>query len=178
MLRISASCSCVSPFFSRSSFILKPNFLAISPISTALERDYGFETGGANRDPKGDIESAEAYEAGAFWKEDSENKIPPEFLENQLLVPMDHRTVADFTDGTSYRFEGNDGGMSWSTPWLAGMYVLAKQADPDITPEKFWKTALETADNCTNNDSGKFVGKIVNPQRLIEAIKTQKQNSP
>lgn len=142
-------------------------------VSTALRQDYGFTTIGANRDSKGDIESAEAYEAGAFWKEDSENRLSQEYFENLLLIPMDHSTVADYTDGTSYRFEGNDGGMSWSTPWLAGMYVLAKQTDPDITPENFWKIALETADNCTNNDTGKFVGKIVNPQKLIEAIRNK-----
>ncbi len=141
-------------------------------ISTALDRDYGFDCSGANRDPKGDIESAEAYEAGAFWKEYSEN-VEPEFLEDQLLVPMDHRTTADFTDETSYRYEGNDGGMSWAVPWLAGMYVLAKQTNPDITPEDFWKLAQETADECTNNDTGKFVGKIINPQKLIEKIQEQ-----
>ena len=87
-----------------------------------------------------------------------------------LLVPMDHRTVADFTDGTSYRYEGNDGGMSWSTPWLAGMYVLAKQADPNITPEDFWNYALETSNECRNNDSGTYVGRIINPQGLIQKI--------
>ena len=143
-------------------------------VSTALEEDYGFETNGANRNPQGNIDSPQSYEAGAFWKKASENEIPAEFLKNQLLFPMDHRTVADYQDGNSYRYEGNDGGMSWSTPWLAGMYVLAKQVDSNITPEDFWKIALETADECKNNDSGRLVGKIVNPQKLIEAIQTRK----
>ena len=142
-------------------------------VSTALEKDYGFETDGANRNPQGDINSPQNYEAGAYWKKASEDEIPAEFLKNQLLFPMDHRTVADYKDENSYRYEGNDGGMSWSTPWVTGMYVLAKQVDSTITPEAFWKIAFETADDCRNNDSGKLVGKIVNPQKLIETIKAQ-----
>ncbi len=141
-------------------------------VSTALERDYNMATCGANRNPKGDLENPNNYEAGAFWKQSSEeNPMDKEFNDKFLLVPMDHRTVADYMDGTSYRYEGNDGGMSWSTPWLAGMYVLAKQADPDITPEKFWEYALETSDECKNNDSGQYVGRIINPQALIEKIR-------
>ena len=64
--------------------------------------------------------------------------------------------------------------MSWSTPWLAGMYVLAKQADSNITPEKFWQYALETSNECKNNDSGVYVGRIINPQGLIQKIQENK----
>ena len=140
-------------------------------VSTALDRDYNMDTCGANRNPKGDLDNSDNYEAGAFWKQAAEETpMDKEYNDKFLLVPMDHRTVADFTDGTSYRYEGNDGGMSWSTPWLAGMYVLAKQAAPDITPEKFWEYALETSDECKNNDTGQYVGRIINPQALIKKI--------
>ena len=132
-------------------------------------------TNGANRNPKGDLEDFRSYEAGAFWKQYSEN-LPTEYKDNYLLIPMDNRTVADFEDDTSYRYDGNDGGMSWSTPWLAGMYVLAKQVDADITPEKFWKYALETSDECRNNDSGVYVGRIINPQDLIKKIQENISN--
>ena len=140
-------------------------------VSTALGRDYGFETSGANRDPKGDADSPETYEAGAFFKENSEN-FDKELKDKLLLVPMDHRTVADFKDDKSFRYEGNDGGMSWSTPWLAGMYVLAKQVSPDITPEEFWDVALKTSDECTNNDTGTYIGRLINPKRLIAELQT------
>lgn len=154
-------------------------------VSTAIEEHYStelsdgsthsFNTCGANRNPKGDLDDAGSYEAGAFWKEGSEGaESRMGNKDTLLLVPMDHRTVADFTDGTSYRYEGNDGGMSWSTPWLAGMYVLAKQADPSITPETFWKYALETSDECRNNDSGEYVGRIINPSELIQRIQGNK----
>lgn len=144
-------------------------------VSTALNSHYGMSTCGANRNPKGDLEDPNNYEAGAFWKSGSEGEESVMGNKDELLlVPMDHRTVADFTDNSSYRYEGNDGGMSWSTPWLAGVYVLAKQADPSITPEKFWQYALETSNECRNNDSGNYVGRIMNPQDLIQKIQEQK----
>ena len=138
-------------------------------VSTALDEHYGMDTCGANRNPEADPDNSESYEAGAFWKDDTEPIT--ENKDKFLLIPMDHRTVADYTDNSSYRYEGNDGGMSWSTPWLAGMYVLAKQANPDITPEEFWEKALETSDECKNNDSGEYVGRLINPQKLIDAVK-------
>ena len=142
-------------------------------VSTRLYKHYGMDTCGANRNPKGNLDDSNNYEAGAFWKQGSEEGAK-EDKDKLLLVPMDHRTVADFKDGTSYRYEGNDGGMSWSTPWLAGMYVLAKQADSKITPEKFWQYALETSNECNNNDSGAYVGRIINPQGLIQKIQENK----
>ena len=137
-------------------------------VSTALEEHYGLNTCGANRNPQADVNNPDSYEAGAFWKEDGYS--PDIDKASLLLVPMDHRTVADFKDNSSYRYEGNDGGMSWSTPWLAGSYALAKQVNPDITPEEFWEKALETSDECRNNDTGEYVGRIINPEKLIEAI--------
>jgi len=142
-------------------------------VSVALDEQYGMDDYGANRNPKGDLDDPNNYEAGAFWKQDSES-YPTEYKNSILLVPMDHRTVADYTDSSSYRYEGNDGGMSWATPWLAGMYALAKQVDSNITPEDFWKYAFETSNECRNNDSGNYVGRIINPQELIKKIQEQK----
>ena len=124
------------------------------------------QTNGANRDPQADPDNPESYEAGAFWKKFSNTDI-----DKYLLIPMDHRTVADCQSKDSYRYEGNDGGMSWSTPWLAGMYVLAKQVKPSVTPQEFWDIALKTSDECTNNDTGVYVGRLINPQKLIESLK-------
>ena len=148
-------------------------------VSTRMREHYGFYTNGANRSPVGDIDSSECYEAGAWWKSKPEDALDYITVngadkDKLLLFPMDHRTVADFKDSTSYRYEGNDGGMSWSTPWVAGMYVLAKQADPSITPEKFWQYALETSSECRNNDSGNYVGRLINPQGLIQKIQENK----
>ena len=97
-------------------------------------------------------------------------------MKNVILTAFLNVLTPDFTDGESYRYEGNDGGMSWSTPWLAGMYVLAKQADSDITPENFWKIALAQSDECKNNDTGTVIGRIINPQKLIDEILRRKNN--
>ena len=140
-------------------------------VSTALAQQYGMETCGANRDPQADPDAPDSYEAGAFWKKYSETGTPQQLKDKFLLIPMDHRTVADYKSKDGYRYEGNDGGMSWSTPWLAGMYVLAKQVKPSVTPQEFWDTALKTSDKCTNNDTGTYVGRLINPQKLIEALK-------
>lgn len=138
-------------------------------VSTALEDTHKLQTCGANRDPQLDPDKPESYEAGAFWKDDLRSF--EDAKDSLLLVPMDHRTTADFWDDSSYRYEGNDGGMSWSTPWIAGMYALAKQVSPDITPEEFWQKALETSNPCNNNDDGKYVGRLLNPEKLIETLK-------
>ena len=138
-------------------------------ISTRLDELYGMKTCGANRNPQGDMNNPQDYEAGAFWK--NNNDYSKEMIDELLLVPMDHRTVAYNQDGESYRYEGNDGGMSWSTPWLAGIYALTKQVKPDITPEEFWQKALETSDKCHNNDNNEYVGRLINPQKLINSLK-------
>ena len=143
-------------------------------VSTALKEQYGMETNGANRNPVTDPNNPEGYEAGAFWLKKSESGNIYRNKDKLLLVPMDHRTVADYHSKDGYRYEGNDGGMSWSTPWLAGMYALAKQVNPQISPQEFWEKALETSDECKNNNTGVYVGRLINPQKLIESIKNNK----
>ncbi len=55
------------------------------------------------------------------------------------------------------------------------MYALAAQVKPAITPEEFWKIALETGRTIQIQHSGKDYefGVILDPQALIEAIKSQ-----
>jgi hypothetical protein len=40
----------------------------------------------------------------------------------------------------------SEGGWSWAVPYVAGLYALACQVKPDITPAVFWAKALETGD--------------------------------
>jgi subtilisin family serine protease len=89
-----------------------------------------------------------------------------------LYVPMDSRTYASPIGNSDYNFS-SVGGISWSVPYIAGLYALCCQADPDITPQKFWNEACKTGDtiNITYNNKQYKLEKIVNPQRLIESIK-------
>ena len=66
---------------------------------------------------------------------------PKYFSSNYLLIPMDARTTASPTGNKDYVFYGM-GGISWTAPYLAGVYALACQIDPKITPEKFWSHRL------------------------------------
>jgi hypothetical protein len=59
---------------------------------------------------------------------------------------MDSRTTAGPVGPKDYAFY-RVGGSSWTAPWIAGLYALACQIDPGITPDVFWKAALDTGDS-------------------------------
>ena len=58
-------------------------------------------------------------------------------------------------------------------PFLAGIYALACQVKPEITPEIFWDKALETGEKRIVHRGDKEIsGRIINPVRLIEWIES------
>jgi hypothetical protein len=63
--------------------------------------------------------------------------------------------------------------VSKYSPHLAGMYALAAQVKPDITPEKFWDAALKTGRTIQIQHEGKEyqLGVILDPQALIKDIR-------
>jgi hypothetical protein len=93
----------------------------------------------------------------------------------ELLVPMNSRCFASPTGPNDYMFNST-GGISWTVPYVAGLYALACQANPGITPDVFWKEAFRTSDTIQvdSNGSKDLLGKIVNPQKLIGSIKNLK----
>ena len=97
------------------------------------------------------------------------------FSSNFLLIPMDARTTASPTGNNDYVFY-SVGGMSWTAPYLAGVYALACQIDPEITPEQFWSTTLQTGKTIQIEHGGKqySFGIILDPQNLIAALKKLK----
>lgn len=90
----------------------------------------------------------------------------PEFL----LVSEGPRTVAGPFGRTSYGFYPL-GGWSSILPQIAGLYALACEAEPGITPEAFWRAALATGEPMPV-DAGwaTHAGKRVVPARLIENL--------
>ena len=88
----------------------------------------------------------------------------------RLLVPMDHRTVAAPGGDDEYAHYGA-GGWSWCTPYLAGVYALACQVDPETTPQRFCELAVVTARNVSIDCKGQSVSvvKVLDPPALIEA---------
>ena len=84
---------------------------------------------------------------------------------------MDSRTLASFT-GADEHFFCRSGGWSWSIPYIAGVYALACQVEPKITPERFWELAMKTGRTIQLERDGKQVpfGPIIDPSALIDAI--------
>jgi len=108
-------------------------------LSVALEETHGLAFLGLDRDPGGDPEAVASYALSSGLRRNlAMRKGSP-----ILLVPMDVRTAASPTGAEDYVFY-RQGGISWAVPYLAGLYALACQVKPDVTPEKFWAAALAT----------------------------------
>jgi hypothetical protein len=133
---------------------------------------------GLGRKPLDYPNQFESYLPGLWWEKDyfadplnyKFGNSPKELL----LVPMDSRTTASPTGTEDYAFY-RVGGWSWSIPYLAGMYTLAAQVIPDITPKEFWDAALKTGKTIPIQHDGKEYqfGVILDPQGLIEELKSK-----
>lgn len=90
-----------------------------------------------------------------------------------LLLPTHGRTIASAGSNEDYAFWAQ-GGWSWTIPQISGLYVLACQVKPDITPEEFWNTAYKTGISIDIQKDGNInEGRIVNPNKLIESLGTK-----
>jgi hypothetical protein len=140
-------------------------------ISSNLSETDHLKFHGLGREPFADPDEFTSYGPGLFWE--------PYFfyqgsLSNTLLVPMDSRTTASPTGKEDYAY-GRVSGWSWAIPYLAGMYALAVQVKPDITPEEFWEVALKTGRTIPIQHEGKEYqfGVILDPQALIAELKNR-----
>lgn len=117
---------------------------------------------GLDRDPLKNPDDIASFTRGNIYNND------------KLLAPMDSRCTASPTGVNDYVFY-RKGGMSWSVPYVAGLYALACQVKPDITPNIFWNEAFLTGDTISVNTSEKQeLGKIINPVKLIEKLHKMK----
>lgn len=95
--------------------------------------------------------------------------------DDSLLVPTDYRVTAAPNGNGDYVAYAN-GGMSWGIPYAAGIYALAAQVYPQITPDIFMQAARETAfaNSCTYNGE-KFKTKyLIRPEKLIQKLQDMK----
>jgi hypothetical protein len=140
-------------------------------ISTALERTHGLAFHGLGRDPLLDPELASSYRPGSWWAK-RWLTAPGAFGPlNRLLIPMDSRTTAGPCGDEDYAFYP-EGGWSWVVPYLAGLYALACQVNPDMTPERFWESALRTGTTIPWEHEGAThsLGPIVQPVALLQTV--------
>lgn len=140
-------------------------------ISSSLSETFGLRFHALGRPPLSDPEQAQSYEPGLWWQKQFFAHPAMTLPENTLLVPMDSRCTASPTGVQDYVFY-REGGWSWSIPYLAGLYALGCQVKPDLTPELFWQTALETgAVNQIQKDGKTYrLGRIAQPERLLEKL--------
>lgn len=143
-------------------------------ITTSTELNYDFfEAYGTDApfaglgklDPLGDPDSPDTYTLGSWQWESAQ------MFEKSLLVPMDGRTTADMS-GDTYVYYA-DGGWSWTVPYIAGVYALCAGVDPEVTPEEFYRTAVETATVITRSkeEGGKeYTFRMMNPPALVSAL--------
>lgn len=139
-------------------------------VSSSLSETYGFYFHGLGRDTFKDPNKYEAYKPGYWWEKqfyEGTNEKDKEIL----LVPMDARSTASPIGEQDYVFYSG-GGWSWCTPYIAGLYALACQVKPSVTPEEFWNTALATGETIELKKDGEIykLGKIANPGGLIEKL--------
>lgn len=140
-------------------------------VTSSLDKHYGFRFNGLGRDPMSDPDVKASYEPGLWWQHDFFSAGWGSSTQT-LLVPMDSRTTASQAGVNDYVFY-RTGGWSWSIPYIAGLYALACQVKPGITPEVFWNKALETGDSLiVKKERKEFrLERIVNPWKLIMSLK-------
>lgn len=148
--------------------VQKAKNAGIFVVSANLKQTYGYKFLGAGRDPLADPEQFNSYVPGLFWAKD--------FYDGNryidwLIVPMDSRSTAGPHGTQDYVFF-RQGGASWSIPYIAGVYALAAQVKPSITPDEFWALALRTGRIIQLSHDGKTLpfGPILDPVSLIQAL--------
>ncbi len=137
-------------------------------ICSSVEQVHGFKFHALGREPLADPDQFESYEPGLWW---AKQFYGEKRFSDRLLVPMDSRTTASPGGVDEYVFY-REGGWSWSIPYIAGMYALAAQVKPVITPDEFWSLALTTGRTIELKHEGETIslGPILDPVALIAAL--------
>jgi hypothetical protein len=88
-----------------------------------------------------------------------------EEMKKEIIVPSDYRTMAaSWNKEGQYMYNGR-GGISWSVPYLAGLFALALQVNPNLQREEIAEIIKKSA---VTNKRGL---KIVNPNSIISLAK-------
>ncbi|MGB2862839.1 MAG: S8/S53 family peptidase [Sedimentisphaerales bacterium] len=140
-------------------------------VCSFIDDVHGFVFDGLDRTPLSDPDDFASNEPGLWLAEEfyrGQRKW------NQLWVPMGSRTTAAANGVDEYVFH-RQGGWSWAIPYVAGVYALAAQVDPEITPERFWKLAMKTGRTIELEHEGErhSFGPIIDPVALISTLQKE-----
>jgi hypothetical protein len=145
------------------------NAKGILTIYTSKEYEEQMGYQGLGRASLADPDAFTAYEPGLFW---APSFYAGRYSPRQIIfAPMDTRTTAGPGGADEYAFYST-GGMSWPTPYIAGVYALAAQVNPKITVEQFWSLAVKTgrAINISHEGKSFVLDSVIDPIALIEAL--------
>jgi len=87
---------------------------------------------------------------------------------NEIIIPSDYRTMASNTGPEDYMYNGK-GGMSWSVPYISGLFALALQINPNLRKEVLAEAVNKTV---ILNKKGL---RVINPRGFIEAIRREEK---
>lgn len=120
------------------------------------------------RQPMSDPDELEKLLPGSLA---AENFYSSGIEREQLWIPTDHITTASPT-GDADTVYYSVGGMSWAVPYLAGVYALALEARPELTPEEFWEAAYDTAVTVPVEKDGKTytLNRVIQPLPLLQKL--------
>lgn len=143
-------------------------------VSANLLKTYGVPLIGLHRDPDHNPEMPASYRIAYPWISILKTPCPnrKRLLHDQpLLIPMNNRTMASPTGTQDYVHFGI-GGISWSIPYLAGVYALACQVKPTITPPEFMSLAMRTgvATQYLFQKRQESFGRIIQPKLLLGSL--------
>ena len=82
-----------------------------------------------------------------------------------IIVPSDYRTMASSWNKEGQYMYNGKGGISWSVPYLAGLFALILQVNPNIKREEIAEIINKSA---VVNKKGL---RIVNPKGIIDLVK-------
>lgn len=80
-----------------------------------------------------------------------------------VCVPSSGRTGAATMGGASYIYWGQSGGLSWTMPYVLGLYAIAIEIDPALTQDQLRQLIVSTAYD--NNGMP-----LVNPVGFVSAV--------
>lgn len=138
-------------------------------ISTSMDFYNKYPFNGLNREVYSNPDDLSSYLPGLFYNKEFFRNM--DFFKGSVYFPMDSRAVATATGNMDYLFT-REGGFSWVVPYIAGLYALSCQVNPEVTPDLFWEKAYETGDILElKMDTEMYtIDRMVNPVKLIESL--------
>ena len=138
-------------------------------VTVSTELTHGMSIAGASHVLLSDYDDPGNVRPGLYWEKSFYQG--PEYYADSLFIPMDYRATASPT-GTEDYVNYVGGGMSWAVPYFAGVYCLARQVKPDVTPQEFWAAAMDTATAISFREGAQSyqIAHVINPPGIVKAL--------